>query len=240
MKRLLLVALMVLVTLVGMVGVRSAAGQNESDVITQLQNIQQTLSAVSYDVSALQSTTNPTTGALTELLETVNAGVPAKAKMYYLTRNSFDGGDAITACDSGFHMASLFELRGPTELQYATSLSSAYVPARDQGSGPPTPHDGWVRPGFSAALPADLLRGSDNCDFWTTRALEVFGTTVHRPTLNNYDPDTYYDDSITYTEMDRWWIASATTCAANVRVWCLEDPENEERDLHRNDRSARR
>jgi hypothetical protein len=59
MKRLLLVALMVVVTLVGMVGVRSAAGQNESNVIAQLQNIQQTLSPVSYDVSALQSTINP-------------------------------------------------------------------------------------------------------------------------------------------------------------------------------------
>jgi len=73
MKRLLLVAVMVLVTLVGMVGVRNAAGQNESDVITQLQNIQQTLSAVSYyyTVSELQSTANPTNKAVTELLETV-------------------------------------------------------------------------------------------------------------------------------------------------------------------------
>jgi hypothetical protein len=66
MKRLLLVALMVLVTSVGMVGVRSAAGQNESDVITQLQNIQQTLSEGSYAVSALQATANTTNEAVAQ------------------------------------------------------------------------------------------------------------------------------------------------------------------------------
>ena len=64
MKRLLLVALMVLVSLVGMVGFSRAA---------ELQNIQQSICPVieCIEVSALQSTTNPTTGAVNELLETV-------------------------------------------------------------------------------------------------------------------------------------------------------------------------
>ena len=82
-----------------------------------MKNIQQSLDAVSYAVSALQTTANPTTGAVNELLETVYdldtvydwdtvydlekvyAGVPARAKMYYITKNTFDGSDAIKACD---------------------------------------------------------------------------------------------------------------------------------------------
>jgi hypothetical protein len=227
MKRLLLVAVMALVTLVGMVGVRSAAGQNESDVITQLQNIQQTLSAVSYyyTVSELQSTANPTNEAVTELLETINADVPVKPKMYYLTKNTFNGGDAIKSCDPRFHMASLFELQGTPELQYAMSLSSAYVPANDEVSGTHIrPGDGWARPGFSAALPPDRIPDLGDCEHWTTRSLDVSGTTVQSP-IPSYDPNSYYDDPITNTVRDRWLSYSETSCMANLRVWCVEDPE---------------
>ena len=73
MKRLLSVALMVLVTLVGMVGFSRAA---------ELQNIQQSICPVieCIEINVLQLTTDQTTEALTELLEPVNA----RAKMYYL------------------------------------------------------------------------------------------------------------------------------------------------------------
>jgi len=73
MKRLLSVALMVLVTLVGMVGFSRAA---------ELQNIQQSICPVieCIEFNVLQSTTNQTTEALTELLEPVNARVQAKSQ----------------------------------------------------------------------------------------------------------------------------------------------------------------
>jgi hypothetical protein len=135
MKRLLSVALMVLVSLVGMVGFSRDA---------KSQNIQQSKCPVieCIEFNVVQSTTNPTTGAVNELLETVYdldtvldwetvyawekvyamletgydldtvydwdtvcdlekvyARVPASAKMYYLTKNTFDGSDAIKACD---------------------------------------------------------------------------------------------------------------------------------------------
>ncbi len=80
MKRLLLVALMVLVSLVGMVSFsRAAADHAMQTVPTQMQNIQQSMCPLieCIEVSALQSTTNQTTEALTELLEPVNARVPA-------------------------------------------------------------------------------------------------------------------------------------------------------------------
>jgi len=73
MKRLLLVAVMVLVSLVGMVGFSRAA---------ELQNIQQSMCPVieCIEFNVLQSTTNQTTEALTELLEPVNARVPVKSQ----------------------------------------------------------------------------------------------------------------------------------------------------------------
>ncbi len=59
MKRLLLVTLMVLVSLVGMVGFsRAAEDQAMQSILTQLKNIQQSLDAVSYAVSALQPITS--------------------------------------------------------------------------------------------------------------------------------------------------------------------------------------
>jgi hypothetical protein len=217
MKR-LLVALMVLVTLVGMVGLSRAA---------ELQNIQQSMCPVieCILVSALQATAKATDGAVGTLQATVNDGGKARAKMYYLTKNTFNGGDAIKSCDPRFHMASLSELQGNTELQYATSLSSAYVPANDEVSGTHIrPDDGWARPVFSAALPADSFPDLGNCEHWTTRAYDVSGTTVQSP-IPRYDPNTYYDDPITNTVRDRWLSYSETSCAANLRVWCLEDPE---------------
>ena len=66
MKRLLSVALMVLVSLVGMVGVSRAEDKTIQTVITQLQNIRM----VAHEQPS-----------------TVNARVPIKHKMYYLTRD---------------------------------------------------------------------------------------------------------------------------------------------------------
>jgi hypothetical protein len=147
------------------------------------------------------------------------------AKMYYLTKNTFDGGDAIKSCDPRFHMASLSELQGNTELQYATSLSSAYVPANDEVSGTHIrPGDGWARPVFSAALPADRIPDLGDCEHWTTRSLEVSGTTVQSP-IPSYDPNTHYDDPITNIVRDRHFSYSETSCMVNLRVWCVEDPE---------------
>jgi len=200
---------MVLMTLVGMVGFsRSAESQNDTP----------TMSAISNAVSALQAKANPTTGAVTELEATVNAGVQVKPKMYYLTRNIFDGGDAIKACDSGFHMSSISEIQDPSHLQYAMSNSSAYVPARDEGSEPPAALDGWVRTGLPSAF-LDPFSRSDDCDLYTTRSIAVSGTTVHLLSLWDVDVPNTNPDPV------RWWISSATTCASNLRVWCVEDPE---------------
>ena len=85
----------------------------------------------------------PNNGAVTEPPATVNAGVPAQRKMYYLTLTSFTGDDAIMACDSGFHMASLSEIQDPSSVQYATRSTTSSITVYDSiaalvDSPPPT------------------------------------------------------------------------------------------------------
>ena len=84
MKRLLLVALMVLVSLVGTVGVSGAADKEIQTVIRQLQDMQQTLSAMSNTISALQAKAKTTDGAVTDLPATVNAGNEYEYTSWYL------------------------------------------------------------------------------------------------------------------------------------------------------------
>jgi hypothetical protein len=171
MKRLLLVAVMVLVSLVGMVGFSRADN----------------------------------------------------AKMYYLTKNSFDGGDAITACDSGFHMASLSEIQDPSNVQYAPGRKPAYdstyefVPF-DQASDQFPDHIGWVRSGVYP--PSGFV--NDCGDFRDKYDIQL-GTTMTRRSLWGED-----NGHSLYEESDpaAWWQSTQTaSCSQPEPVWCVEDPD---------------
>ena len=234
MKRLLSVAIMVLVSLVGMVAVSSAADPAIQSVITQLKNIQQSLDAVSDAVSALQPTTNPTTGAINALLETVYdldtvydwdivydlekvyGRVPARAKMYYITKNTFDGSDAIKACDPRFHMASISEIQDPGNLQYVTRSTTAYNAPAYEGFGPPSDHIGWVRTG---SFP--LAGVPDYGDFRMSSYDQQSGTTVwfRTPIRSDSYIDRFPSDSTT------GWQMAQLSFSLSVPVWCVEDPE---------------
>ena len=182
MRRLsLLIALMVLVTLVGMVGV----------------------SRTGIAVSTLQAA--------------VNDGAPAKAKVYYLTVNSFSGGDAITACDSGFHMASLSEIQDPSNLQYATRGTAAYDALVDgEGFEPPSDHMGWVRTGFFP-----ITGDPDYSDFSVSSFDQHSGTTLSLHTQIWGDP--YMDPYPTDTETG--WHVNQIAYNRAQQVWCVEGPE---------------
>ena len=197
MKRLLLVALMVLVTLVGMVGFSRAGNA----------------------VGALQASANATNEAVSTLQATVNDGVPARAKMYYLTVNGFTGGDAIKACDPRFHMASISEIQDPSNLQYASRSTPAYdAPAYDQGWGTPSNHMGWVRSGVYSqsgfAYACDVyLAGSDLAKD-TTMTLYTFWFDA-RSSIPTSQPDHVW-----------WqWHAAHHPCSQPEPVWCVEDPD---------------
>ena len=194
MKRLLSVALMVLVSLVGMVGFSRAGNP----------------------VYALQATANATNEAVGTLQATVNDGVPARAKMYYLTVTSFTGGSAIKACDSGFHMASISEIQDPSSLQYATCSTPAHEasPSTVESSHKPN-HMGWVRTG---SFP--LAGVPDNCDFWMSSSDRQRGTTMERySSRGSVRPEPSATDPITS------WHKMLTSCALPKHVWCVEDPD---------------
>ena len=217
MKRLLSVALMVLVTLVGMVGFsRAAADPPMQTVFTQVQNIQQTLSAISNAVSALQASANATNGAVSKLQATGIAGVPAKHKMYYLTVTSFTGGDAITACDSRFHMASLSEIQDPSNLQYAIgSITRVRSPTSNRRIEPLTKPQGWIRTGE-----VPFWGYPDNCDFWMSSSDRQNGTTMTRYSSHgSVRPKPSATGPITS------WHKTLTSCALPEHVWCIEDPD---------------
>ena len=190
-------------------------------------------------VSTLQATANATNGTVGTLQATVNDGdgVPARAKMYYLTATGFTGGEAITACDSKYHMASISEIQAAGNLQYFTRHTPAYdsadgmtaeeaqkwyrtpalgSSAYDYGMNPPTDHMGWVR---TAAGP---LTGS----------LEY-----------NYDLSSYSDQridtamSLHYSWGDSYmdpflpsppslWHLVRQSSSLREPVWCVEDPES--------------
>ncbi len=170
MKRLLLVTLMVLMTLVGVVGFSFAA-----------------------------------------------------PKMYYLTNNYFLGGDAITACDSGFHMARLSEIQDPSTVQYAPRRTPAYdspydSPPLEQVSGQFPDHTGWVRP------EADPLpRLVNNCAGWRSNSDQRSGTTMTRRSLwGENNGHSLYEES----DPAAWWQSTRTaSCSQPEPVWCVEDPE---------------
>jgi hypothetical protein len=195
MKRLLLVALMVLVTLVGMVGFSRAGNE----------------------VSALQASANTTNEAVGTLQAPVNAGVPVKPKMYYLTVTGFTGGDAIKACDPRFHMASISEIQDPSNLQYVTSTPAHDYdsPAYDQGLGPPSGRMGWIRLGY---FTTDWV--SDNRDLCMSSSDQQSGTTMSRRFLWD-NPD--QEQPASYAQL--WWYTTKVSCSQPEPVWCVEDPD---------------
>ena len=46
----------------------------------------------------------------------------APARGYQVTTGTFDGSQALTACASGYHMASIYEIYDTSRLRYDTSL----------------------------------------------------------------------------------------------------------------------
>jgi hypothetical protein len=134
----------------------------------------------------------------------------AGMRQYYLTKNDYNGADADTACASGYHMASLWEILDPSNLKYDTDLGMV---RDDSGQGPPTfPYfGGWVRTGYydnTSATP-----GMGNCDAWISSSSGDYGTTAYLPNDWEAGQDIHV------------WEVDTATCdtAVFLRVWCVAD-----------------
>ena len=134
---------------------------------------------------------------------------------YYLTTLSFTGGNALGACATGYHMASLFEILDPSNLRYATEETDAATQS-DSGAGPPADLFGWVRTGEKTPLTGEADLGEANCLVWTSSSSAENGTRMELE--------------------DKWanfptieiapWDVEVEPCDdpfADTGVWCVED-----------------
>lgn len=129
-------------------------------------------------------------------------------RRFYLTQNAFIGTQALSACASGHHMASLWEILDLSNLEYDTSIGFTRA---DSGFGPPSVAAGWVRTG--ASLLNEDTPGIASCLAYTTANANVFGTTVKLPEAFNSAAVTVISP----------WESSTPTCDHQIRVWCVQD-----------------
>ncbi len=146
--------------------------------------------------------------ALTPLVSQGQGGNPLTRRSFYLTQTEHNGSQALSACASGYHMASLWEIFDTSNLKYNTQLGFT---REDSGFGPPANSFGWIRTGGppdNGSLPP----GVGNCDAWTNASGTASGTDV---ALDNFWSDAARAISP--------WIAFTSTCDSSRRVWCVQD-----------------
>ena len=136
------------------------------------------------------------------------AGLAASTNMrqYYLTKTYYDGANASTACAGGYHMASLWEILDPSNLEYNTTLGNT---RDDIGQGPLVFYAGWVRTGYNSSSANSA--GQGNCNTWTSSSPSDYGTLAHLPTDWTAGQDIHV------------WKVRAYSCDIPVPVWCMED-----------------
>ena len=137
-----------------------------------------------------------------EALSAVTDGM----RHFYLAPAVANATEAVGACESGYHFASLWEILDTSNLVYDTTLG--VVPSgADAGSGPPTNMEGWVRTGYS--MNNGINPGQANCLAWT--AMTGNGSTVKLP----YNWATGGEIHV--------WDAGIAACGSASYVWCVEN-----------------
>jgi hypothetical protein len=129
-------------------------------------------------------------------------------RRFYLTKDTFTGAQALTACGKGYHMASLYEIFEVSNLRYNTILG---LTVDDSGSGPPTSDFGWIRTGQSSS--ASSMPGVGNCFVWSSDLSTAEGTAVQL----RFNFDFQSDDVVNP------WRSVASPCHGGIRVWCLQN-----------------
>ena len=134
-------------------------------------------------------------------------GASPQRRRFYLTTTLHSGAVARRACDVGFHMASIWEILDPTQLEYDTSRG---VVTEDSGVGPPTSRGGWVRTGKPSDFFSSAPGGASCAGYTTTNGA---GTTVSLPES--------WDTSASDLRL-QWWLGDTRPCVDARRVWCVE------------------
>jgi hypothetical protein len=136
-------------------------------------------------------------------------------RKYYRTDTAFSPTLASTACGTGYHFASIWELLDPSNLEYAGERPDAWGgPLYDMGEGPPTgagglPLQGYVRTGYGTD--ASGYPGQGNCDNWTSDNENHYGTVAGVSHEWGTAEDLFA------------WNIDVTPCNIRTGVWCVED-----------------
>ena len=128
-------------------------------------------------------------------------------RAFYLTTTTRTGGQALTACAPGFHMASLWEILDPSNLKYDTTLGFTID---DAGAGPPTAFSGWIRTGTKASGFRPAPRA--NCHAWESSSALDFGTLVRLSGAWSFE-------GVTVSP----WSPNHESCSVPQHVWCVQD-----------------
>jgi hypothetical protein len=128
----------------------------------------------------------------------------------YLTADSiYSPVSATSACSSGYHMASFWEIMDVSNLVYDYDHPSAFT-RDDSGRGLPSYQVGWVRTGYDSST--SNVAGTGNCDNWDSASSADYGSAVYL----SRQWETVSSQS------DLWQFASYS-CALVSRVWCARD-----------------
>jgi hypothetical protein len=142
-------------------------------------------------------------------------------RKFYRTMNSYTPTRASTACASGYHFASIWELLDPSNLEYAGEHPDAWVGIGwDMGEGPFTGSGtgafaagkhGWIRTGYDADATSGVP-GQANCNNWvTSQDPNDYGTTAGL----SWKWGVAEDFSV--------WDLGTSECKYATGVWCVED-----------------
>jgi hypothetical protein len=134
-------------------------------------------------------------------------GRPFQGTKFYLTTTLHDGANALTACANDFHMASIWEIVDPSNLQYDTRLGTTTA---DSGSGPPSFPGGWIRTGGSSSA-------TTNCSVWSSNNPGQNGNIVLLPEDDGLGP--WNGTGVQVSP----WLPGRGNCSTPFRVWCVQD-----------------
>lgn len=135
----------------------------------------------------------------------------AGKRFFYLTQGTFTGSQALTACDPGFHMASLWEIFDLGSVEYDTTRGATQA---DSGQGAVSSL-GWARTGGSAATGG--VAGTDNCDAWTSSDAADQGSYV------DLSGDWSNDLASTTNDEIEPWTSFDRDCNLPAPVWCVQE-----------------
>jgi hypothetical protein len=128
----------------------------------------------------------------------------ASLRQYYLTTSPSSATGAMTACASGYHLASLWEILDTSILDYNNNLG---YNQGDSGSGPPT-YLGWIQTGHIHS--GSAIPGMASCEYWSSNSSGLYGTLAQLPV--NWIG--------TYLHL---WDSQTAQCNESYHVWCVED-----------------